>query len=305
MGTKSVKIIQYTFTKKINSMSSRRSFLQNTALGIAGSVTLPLLGKASRLPNTDDSVTGAEASEPLPVGVAGYTFAKFDLDKSIVMMKRLGVYNLSVKEIHLPLNSSQETINAAMAKFKEAGINVYTVGVIYMKTKEAVDQAFAYAKKCGVTMIVGAPSYDVLDHAEEKVKEYDIRLAIHNHGPEDALYPGPKDVYDRIKNKDKRMGLCIDIGHATRAGVAVDKAVKEYRDRLFDLHIKDVSLAAKEGKAIEIGRGAINFPALVKALKKTGYKGVCSIEFEKDMTDPMPGIAESIGFFKGVMNAAL
>lgn len=286
-------------------MSSRRNFLQNTALGIAGSVTIPLLGKASAFSNIEDSVSSAQASEPLPVGVAGYTFAKFDLDKSIAMMKRLGVYNLSIKEIHLPLNSSQETINTALAKLKEAGINPYTVGVIYMKTKDAVDQAFAYAKKCGVNMIVGAPSYDVLDYAEEKVKEYNIRLAIHNHGPEDALYPGPKDVYDRIKNRDARMGLCIDIGHATRAGVAVDKAVKEYRKRLFDLHIKDVSIAAKDGKAIEIGRGAINFPALVKALRKSGYQGYCSIEFEKDMTDPMPGIAESIGFFKGVMNAAL
>lgn len=275
-------------------MPSRRNFFQQTALGIVLFFAFPFLGTS-----TGVSVT----TDPLPVGIAGYTFAKFDLDKSIAMMKRIGVYNLSLKEIHVPLNSSQETINAALAKFKEANINVYTVGVIYMKTKEAVDQAFAYAKKVGVTMIVGAPSYDVLDYAEQKVKEYDIKLAIHNHGPEDALYPGPKDVYDRIKNKDPRMGLCIDIGHATRAGVAVDKAVKEYKDRLFDLHIKDVSKAEKDGKAIEIGRGVIDFPALVKALHKIGYKGVCSIEYEKDMTDPMAGIAESIGYFKGVMAA--
>lgn len=277
-------------------MPFRRNFLQTTALGLALFLAIPFLGKS----NTNNVY---EETDPLPVGIAGYTFAKFDLDKSITMMKRIGVYNLSLKEIHVPLNSSQETINAALAKCKEANINVYTVGVIYMKTKEAVDQAFAYAKKVGVTMIVGAPSYDVLDYAEQKVKEYDIKLAIHNHGPEDALYPGPKDVYDRIKNKDPRMGLCIDIGHATRAGVAVDKAVKEYKDRLFDLHIKDVSKAEKDGKAIEIGRGVIDFPALVKALRKIGYKGVCSIEYEKDMTDPMAGIAESIGYFKGVMAA--
>jgi sugar phosphate isomerase/epimerase len=277
-------------------MPFRKHFLQTATLGLVLLLTIPFLGKS----NTKNMYG---ATDPLPVGIAGYTFAKFDLDKSIAMMKRIGVYNLSLKEIHVPLNSSQETINAALAKFKEANINVYTVGVIYMKTKEAVDQAFAYAKKVGVTMIVGAPSYDVLDYAEQKVKEYDIKLAIHNHGPEDALYPGPKDVYDRIKNKDPRMGLCIDIGHATRAGVAVDKAVKEYKDRLFDLHIKDVSKAEKDGKAIEIGRGVIDFPALVKALRKIGYKGVCSIEYEKDMADPMAGIAESIGYFKGVMAA--
>lgn len=280
-------------------MSSRRNFIQKTAMGLAGSVAVPFLAKANWQPIQNTSAT-ADVSA-LPTGIAGYTFARFDLDKSIAMMKKVGVENISVKEIHLPLNSSQETINTALAKFKDAGINVYTVGVIYMKTKEAVDTAFAYAKKVGVPMIVGAPSYDVLDYAEQKVKEYDIKLAIHNHGPEDALYPGPKDVYDRIKDRDKRVGLCIDIGHATRAGVAVDKAVKEYKDRLFDLHIKDVNVAQKDGKAIEIGRGVIDFPALVKALKKIGYKGVCSIEFEKDMGDPIAGIAESIGFFKGVV----
>ncbi len=280
-------------------MSSRRNFLQQTALGLAGSITLPVLGKSAGWRFTGNTAKAGEM--PLTVGVAGYTFAKFDLDTSITMMKRLGVHHLSVKEIHLPLNSSQETINAALAKFAGAGINVYTVGVIYMKTREAVDQAFAYAKRVGVNMIVGAPSYDVLDYAEEKVKEYDMKLAIHNHGPEDKLYPGPGDVYERIRNKDTRMGLCIDIGHATRAGVSVDKAVRKYKDRLLDLHIKDVSIAAKEGKAIEIGRGSIDFPALIKSLEKIRYRGVCSIEFEKDMSDPMPGIAESLGFFKGVM----
>ncbi len=276
-------------------MFACRKFLKNHFVAIAAIGAVCIFSAFMPIRTNE-----AKSAHPLEVGIAGYTFAKFDLDKSIAMMKRLGVHYLSVKEIHLPLNSSQETIDAAMAKFKAADINVYTVGVIYMKTKEAVDLAFSYAKKCGVTMIVGVPNYDLLDYAEEKVKEYNIRLAIHNHGPEDALYPGPKDVYDRIKNRDARMGLCIDIGHATRAGYSADKAVKDFKDRLFDLHIKDVSIAAKDGKAIEIGRGVINFPALVKALNKIGYKGICSIEFEKDMTDPLAGIAESIGYFKGV-----
>ncbi len=279
-------------------MSSRKQFFKKSAGLLFAAASIGFLGSF-----TPDTKATATTADLMPVGIAGYTFARFDLDKSIAMMKRLGVHYLSVKDMHLPLNSSQETIDAAMAKFKAADINVYTVGVIYMKTKESIDQAFAYAKKCGVPMIVGVPSYDVLDYAEEKVKEYNIKLAIHNHGPEDALYPGPKDVYDRIKNRDPRMGLCIDIGHAARAGVAADKAVKEYKDRLFDLHIKDVSIAAKDGKAIELGRGVINFPALVKSLRKIGYKGVCSIEYEKDMTDPMAGIAESLGFFRGVMSA--
>lgn len=275
-------------------MPSRRNFIRKTALGVAGSVTVPFLGKAGSV--WEESKAGM----PLTVGIAGYTFARFDIDQSISMMKRLGVSQLSIKDIHLALNSSDEKISAVVNKFKEAGINPYTVGVVYMKTKEAVDQAFAYAKKVGVNMIVGVPNYELLDHAEAQIKAYDIRLAIHNHGPEDALYPGPKDVFDRIKNRDARMGLCIDIGHAMRAGAPPEKAVREYKDRLFDLHIKDVTLATKDGKAIEIGRGVIDFPAVVRSLRKIRYQGVCSIEYEKDMTDPLAGIAESIGYFKGV-----
>ena len=283
-------------------MSSRRNFIQKTAMGLAGSIAIPLLGKSTSSVSRDVSTNFA--ANALPLGIAGYTFAKVvEVEQSIAMMKRVGVHQLSLKEIHLPLNSSDEKIKTTMAKFKEADINVYTVGVIYMKTKEAVDLAFQYAKKVGVNMIVGVPSYDVLDYAEAQVKAYDINLAIHNHGPKDPLYPGPKDVYDRIKDKDPRVGLCIDIGHARRAGVLPEKAVKEYKDRLFDLHIKDVTAGVEEGKATEIGRGIINFPELVKSLKKIGYQGVCSIEFEKDMSDPLAGLAESVGYFRGVLAA--
>jgi inosose dehydratase len=281
-------------------MSTRRNFIQKSAFGIAGSVVLPFLGKSSEM----QSSAAFQGSSSIPVGVAGYTFAKFDIDQLITMMRKIGVNNLSLKEMHLALNSSDEKIASVMAKLKEAGINVYTVGVIYMRTKESVDLAFAYAKKVGVNMIVGVPTYDLIDYAEEQVKKYDIKLAIHNHGPEDALYPAPKDVYDRIKNRDARMGMCIDIGHAVRAGSPPEKAVIECKDRLFDLHIKDVTIAAKEGKSVEMGRGVINFPALVASLKKIKFQGVCSIEFEKDMNDPLAGIAESIGYFKGVLASA-
>ncbi len=279
-------------------MFSRRKFIRNTALGMAGTVAIPRLNYAA---GTTNAVKDHPAG--LPVGIAGYTFAKLSLDAGIAIMQKLDLHYLSIKDIHLPLNSSDEKIAATLAQLRNANIQVYTVGVIYMKTKQAVDEAFTYAKKCGVSMMVGVPIYDLLDYAEQQVKNYNIRLAIHNHGPEDALYPGPKEVYDRIRNRDARMGLCLDIGHATRAGVQPDKAVLEYGNRIFDLHIKDVTAAEKNGKAIEIGRGVIDFPALIKALHTIKYPGVCSIEFEKDMTDPLTGIAESAGFFKGVLVA--
>jgi sugar phosphate isomerase/epimerase len=278
-------------------MQNRRNFLRNSGMGIAAAATLPLMGKATVVSN---SISAAEVAD-LPMCYAGFSFLRFDLDKSIAMMKRLGVTNLSVKEFHLPLNSSQETIDGVKKKLADAGINMYTIGVIYMKSKEAVDQAFEYARKCGVNMIVGVPNPELLAYTEEKVKATNIKMAIHNHGPEDKLYPSPKDVYDRIKDMDPRMGLCIDIGHTFRAGVLPEKAVVDYKDRLFDLHIKDVTAMAKDAKVIEIGRGAINFPAFVKALRKIKYSGICSIEYEKDMNDPLAGMAESVGYFRGIL----
>ena len=282
---------------KLSSMkNTRRNFIQKAALGITGVAGAPVLSNAGSFKNTL-----FKKESKLPVGIAGYTFVKFYVDKAIEMMKRVNIQNLSLKDMHLPLNSDNEKVKEVLAKFSEANIKIYTVGVIYMKTKEEVDTAFAYAKKVGVNMIVGVPTYELLDYTEQKVKEMDMKIAIHNHGPEDKLYPGPQDVYEHIKNRDNRMGLCLDIGHATRAGASLEKAIKDYKDRLFDLHIKDVTAATKDAKAIEIGRGVIDFNSLINALNKINYKGVCSIEFEKDMTDPLPGIAESIGFFKGVM----
>ena len=280
-------------------MKSRRNFLKTASLTLGASGLLPFVNTASPLSGN----AAKEAGKMLEMGIAGYTFAQFSIEQTISMMNRVGVTMLSLKEFHLPFDSTQEKANQVMAAFKTGGITIYTVGVIYMKDKAEVDRAFEYAKKVNVTLIIGVPEYDLLPYTEEKVKATGIRIAIHNHGPEDKRYPGPKDVYDRIKNMDPKMGLCLDIGHAIRAGADPAKAVVDYKQRMFDLHIKDVSKAAQDGKAIELGRGVIDFPALVKALRKINYAGKCSIEFEKDMKDSLPGIAESVGFFRGVMKS--
>ena len=280
---------------------SRRKFIQKVASGAIASIGIPLISTGTGFADMAANNTAGPGSI-MPLGIAGYTFNKFDVAKSISMMKRLGVQYLSLKDVHLPINSSDDKIRAVLNEFSSASINIYAVGVIYMKTRQAVDDAFAYAKKVGVKLIVGVPGYDLLDYTEQKVKETDIKVAIHNHGPEDAFYPGPEQVYDRIKNRDSRMGLCLDIGHAKRTGTNLEKAISEYRSRLFDLHIKDVNIAAKEGKAAEIGRGVIDFKSLIQALQKNRYAGICTIEFEKDMEDPLPGLAESVGYFRGVMS---
>lgn len=243
----------------------------------------------------------AKAADKFSVGMAGYTFYKLSIEKTIEIMKRVGVTDISLKDIHMPMKSNQEQITAVIEKFKEAGLNVYTVGVIYMKSRESVDQAFEYARMAGVKIIVGAPDYELLPYVEEKVKSYDIRLAIHNHGPDNPLYPNAADIWNHIKDLDSRIGICIDIGHTTRDGQDPSADIMRYKTRIFDIHIKDVDKATKEGKTVEIGRGIIDIPKVVATLRKIKYNGSCSLEFEKDMDDPIAGIAESIGYFKGVM----
>ena len=276
-------------------MSSRRNFLKTTALGISAAGVLPVFAKT--LPNKSP----APQSELLHVGVAGYTFHNLNVDQSIAILKQVDVNAISIKDFHLPLDSSPEKITEVLGKFHEAGIEVYAAGVIYMKSEAEIDRTFDYAKRIGVNMIVGVPNYELLGYAEQKVKLTNIRLAIHNHGPEDKLYPGPKDVYDRVKNLDNRIGLCFDIGHGARAGADPAKSVIEFGPRIFDMHIKDVTADGTGERAIQMGRGTIDFPALVSALKKIEYSGRCSIEFEMNVQDPLPGLAESVGYFRGVM----
>lgn len=275
--------------------SSRRGFIQKGSLALAGMGLYPWFGK---LPLSLEPVSPMH--EAFTMGMAGYTFLHCSLDECIQIMKRMGLTDMSLKDFYLPLNSSPTQSEAFRKRMREAGLNVYAVGVIYMHTTSEVDQAFRYAQQLEVPMIIGSPAPELLPYIERQVKATRVSLAIHNHGPEDATYPDPYSVYNKVKNLDPRIGLCMDIGHTRRAGVDPAEAVLACQDRLLDMHIKDVSGIGKEDHAIETGRGIIDFPSLIRNLRRIGYTGRCSIEYEKDMTEPLPGIAESCGFFRGV-----
>ncbi len=276
-------------------MKSRRQFLKMAGTGVLAAGIAPVLVSGESI------MQPATISDTFTIGMAGYTFREFTLEQTIEMMKRIKVSNLSLKDFHLPMNSSQQKIDEVIGKFRANGINVYTVGVVYMKSRDSVDQAFEYARMAGVKMIVGAPDYELLPYVEKKIKSYDFKLAIHNHGPDNPLYPNALDIWNHIKDLDKRIGICMDIGHTTRDGKDPAYDLKKYASRVYDIHIKDVDKASKEGITVEMGRGIINIPKVVATLRKIKYSGSCSLEFEKDMKDSLPGIAESIGYFKGVM----
>lgn len=276
-------------------MKSRRQFFKLAGTGILAAGVTSAYGSPVYIQHQGD------AKDLFKLGMAGYSFKEFTVEQTIEMMKRVGVSNLSVKDFHMPYTSTQDQIKSVVSKFNAGGIIPYAVGVVYMKTEQEVDRSFEYAKMAGVKLIVGAPEYALLPYVEKKVKEYDIRLAIHNHGPDNTLYPNSADIWNNIWDKDKRMGICIDIGHTKRDGKDPVFDILRYGSRIFDVHIKDVDGDTKAGKTLEIGRGIIDIPGVITALRKIGFSGMCSLEYEKDMKDPLAGIAESLGYFRGVM----
>ena len=273
--------------------------MKKTLLAAAG-ILLSVLAFAQKRP---DPQPAPETFEKFKVGMAGYTFAKFDLDKALETLRKCDVHYFCIKDFHLPLNSTDEQIAAFRAKLAANGVTGYAVGPIYMRSEAEIDRAFDYAKRVGVKLIVGVPNYELLPYVDKKVKEYDFRYAIHLHGPDQEIYRDAKDVWDHVKDLDPRIGMCLDIGHDRRNGQDPVRDLKKYHTRVFDIHLKDVTGASKQGYSVEVGRGIIDFPAFVRVLRKTGYSGVCSLEHERNMDDPFIGIAESIGYFRGVIAA--
>jgi inosose dehydratase len=278
---------------------SRRDFLKIAGMTAAVSA-VPFSAVAQ---GTTAAQTVKKSTIPFDLGMASYTFRAFTLDQTIEMTRRLGLKKLTLKEMHLPLKSSGEEIQAAVEKIRNAGLELDSCGVVYMKTEEEVAQAFAYAKKAGVKMIVAGPEPGLLLAAERFVKETDIALAIHNHGPTDHNYPSPESAYKAIAKMDKRMGLCIDISHTQRIGLDPTAQFTQCFDRVLDLHIKDVSAAQTSGTTVEIGRGVIDIPKLLREAVRLKYSRTMHFEFEKDQKDPLAGVAESVGYVHGVLAA--
>ncbi len=278
--------------------SNRRAFLKLAGAGMAAAFV-----PQPALPGYSPEAKNFFAQEDLSLGMASYTFREFGLEETLAMTKKLGLERIAFKSFHLPLESTPEEIDKVAARVQAAGLDLYGGGVIYMKTPAEVEQAFGYARTAGMRMIIGVPEHDLIPLVEKKIKEYGISVAIHNHGPGDKVYPTPQSAYDFIHELDERFGLCVDVGHTMRSGIDPAGAIWQLADRILDVHIKDVTSADAQGSTIEIGRGVIDIPAVIRTLRKIKFTGAVSFEFEKDGQDPLAGVAESVGYVRGVMAA--
>mgnify|MGYP003670832542 CR=1 FL=1 len=275
---------------------SRKHFIQTLGLGAvaAGTSSFGTLVKGKDSANTI-------GDHKLTVGMASYTLRKYSLDEVIDIAQRLDISDIAFKSFHLPYESTDEELRFIRDKVKARGINLYAGGVIYMKTAEDVEKYFNYARTAGLKMIIGAPNHELLPLIEKKAIETDIKLAIHNHGPEDEIFPSPKSVYDKIQHLDKRIGLCIDTGHTFRLNLDPATELKKYQDRLMDVHIKDIDEQIPEGNNVEIGRGKMDLPSILRALQEIKYSGVLGLEYEKDGDHAIYGLSESVGYIRGLL----
>ncbi len=290
----------------------RRSFLAAAATGIAGAAVAiagaPTLAEAAASARSSNATARGAAAVPaaataIKLGVASYSLREFPLDKALVMMKALRTPYVNLKSVHMPYDKTPAELAAIRQTIEAAGFQIVGGGTItFDKDTDAdVEKYFAYAKNAGMPTIVCTMEHSILPRVEKYAKQYDIKVAIHNHGPEDKHFPSPYDVLKAVKGMDPRMGLCMDIGHATRAGANIVQAALDAGPRLHDLHIKDLADGAAKDSQVAVGEGKLPIPALFRALQKINFPGYVNLEYEINAKDPLPGMQVSFAYMRGVL----
>ncbi len=277
---------------------SRRSFIRSSAVAAAACLAPSHATGAWALhtPSTDSS--------PIRLGLASYTFRNFGRAQMIRFMKQINVNALNAKDVkdHLPMEPLEET--QALADYAAAGIALHAAGAIYFAKDEDDDirSKFEYCRRAAIPAIVaGDPSPEALPRIEKFAKQYDIRIAIHNHGPEDKLWHSPLDILKDIQSMDPRIGCCIDVGHTVRAGTDVVQAIHAAGPRLFNMHMKDLTDFQNKESQVAVGDGKMPVRAIFDALLATKYNGFVDLEYEVHPDDPMPGVSSSFAYMRGVL----
>lgn len=244
-----------------------------------------------------------EQTAEIKLGVATYSLRNFRRDLAIRMIKQMRIEYADVKEFHLPYNDTPKELADGRKRFETAGIRIIGGGNISMPESDeaGLRKHFDYARVCGFQILICAPTRENLPAVEKLAKEYDVRIAIHNHGPEDKQFPSPQSVLKAVGSMDPRMGLCIDIGHTARAGSDIIESIREVGPRLFEMHFKDLrDKSSRESQCI-VGEGVLPIPGIFRELRRSGYQGVCSLEYEIDEDNPLPGMLQSFAYMRGVI----
>jgi Xylose isomerase-like TIM barrel len=276
---------------------SRRDFVRS---GVVISATA--IASQSRL-NAQATASDRPVA-PVRLGLASYTFRNFARAQLITYMQQLKVSALNAKDVkdHLPLGAVEEA--KALTDYAAAGIKLHGGGVIYFDKDEDDDvrSKFDYCRRAGLRlMVAGVTNPVLLPRIEKFAREYDIKVAMHNHGPEDKLWPSPLDVLKRVSGMDARIGCCMDVGHAARAGTDAVAAIHTLGPRLLNIHMKDLTDFSNKESQVAVGDGIMPVRGIFEALKAIRYSGYVDLEYEVHADDPMPGVVASFAYMRGVV----
>jgi sugar phosphate isomerase/epimerase len=276
--------------------TSRRTFVKAAIAGAAGAA----LGAPRAARAFPRAVAGPDS---LRLGVASYSLRQFQRAEAIAMVRALRTPYVNIKSVHLDYDLSPAELAAARAEFEAAELEVVGGGTITFAedTDVEVRKYFEYARGAGMPLMVSTAAPAILPRIERFAKEYDIKVAIHNHGPEDRHYPSPYDALEHIQDMDARMGLCIDIGHTVRAGTDVVQALRDAGPRVLDLHVKDLTDLTDRDSQVIVGQGNIPMAAIFKQLLEMDYQGGVNLEYEIDARDPLPGMKQSFAHMRGIL----
>ena len=284
-------------------MIDRRSFMGLGALAVAAAACRPAVA-------ANACCAAKKGKVNFKFGMAGFSCHRLTLDETLKLMKKLDLHYLCIKDFHLPIKSTQVEIDAFKQKCADFGVTGYGVGPIYMATNDECKRAFDYAKAIGVKTVVAVPNEqkDKKKRVHSRARceylsglcaEYDMKVAIHNHGPDmPDCYPTGESSFNMVKDLDPRMGLCLDIGHDYRARANPADSVRRFHTRLFDMHVKNILLKPKY-HAVPMPRGEMDLWEVVKALvrgdavSRPGAEAALTVE-----------LAECVGYFKALMRAA-
>jgi inosose dehydratase len=265
---------------------SRRRFLALSAAAAAGATWFdaPRILSAAGLADSKDVWGG------FPVGVQSYSLRNFTLEEAIRHLQGMGVHYVELTSRHLALNATDEQIAAAKKLLEAADIKISAHGVnSFSKDHEANRKIFDFAKRVGFKTISADPAPDSFESLDKLVAEFDIRIAIHNHGPTHR-YNKLDDVKRAIAGHDKRIGACVDCGHFLRSGEDPVKCVLELNDRVHGVHMKDEKETnTKASSNVIIGKGHLDVVGLFKALRQVKFPadGALSLEYEANPMNPI------------------
>jgi sugar phosphate isomerase/epimerase len=226
------------------------------------------------------------------MGLQTYTLRAFTFEETLAHLKDFGLKYGQFFSKQLPITDDPSKIDAAKQKLKDAGVQILSWGVQgFSKDAEKTKKAFEFAKAMGFSVYSANPSADSFESLAALTKEYGIKIAIHNHGPDDRTYGRLEQVQKAVEKWPVQIGACVDTGHVLRSGEDPVAWIRALGPRVHDVHLKDYSDAKTEHV---LGQGKLDILGVLKALREAKFSGILAVEYEKNEKDPIADVKECL-----------